>query len=211
MPRIRKISRDPNPRKNYFLVDANFLANKYIPIRIAPDAHQKARIARCLEWWEEIDAQLDSRNARVYVPDVCIAETFKVLAKKYYEDEWFPNPQSMNNARIRFRKEIVNKPEKLRAATREIRFHDLPTSRDIIISVDRFYRLFMRHGKKVSLPDLLIVGSAKYLIDFFDIPKSHLHIVSLDRALWEGSKKIPELPNAYDPAQPSDHRDKVFQ
>ncbi len=211
MPRVRKIQRNPNPEKNYFLVDANFLANKYIPPSIAPDAHQRMRIERCLEWWEEIDAQLDAETARVYVPDIHIAETFKVLAKKYYEDAWFSSPQAMNNARVRFRKDIVNKTERLRSAKRVIRFHDLPTSRDIIISVDRFYRLFMKHKKKVQLPDLIIVGSAKYLLDFFDIRKPYLHIVTLDRSLWEGSKKIGELPNAYDPVQSSDRRDRVFE
>jgi hypothetical protein len=52
---------------------------------------------------------------------------------------------------------------------------------------------------------------SQYLIDFFDIPKERLHIVTLDRGLWEGSKKIQELPNAYDPVQPGDLRDRVFR
>ena len=160
--------------------------------------------------WREIDAQLKDGTARVYVPDICIAETFKVIAKKYYEEGWFSTTQAMNNARVRFRREIVNKPEALRAANRVIRHHDLPTSRDIVISVDRFYRLFMKHRKRVSLPDLILVGAAKYLLDFFDLSKSHLHIVTLDRPLWEGSKKIAELPNAYDPPQAPDRAERVF-
>ncbi len=176
MARVRKIHRAPEKSRNYFLVDSNFLANKYIPSRIAPDQHQKSRIDSCMEWWSEIDAQLKAKTARVYVPDICIAETFKVIAKKYYQDEWFATSQAMNNARLKFRREIVNKPEDLRAAKRIIRFHDIPTKRDIIISVDRFYALFMKHKKDVSLPDLIIVATAKYLVDFFDIPKSHLHI-----------------------------------
>lgn len=211
MARVRKIYRTPEKGRNHFLVDANFLANKHIPPSIAPNRHQKERIERCLEWWNEIDAQLEAKIARVYVPDICIAETFKVIAKKYYEESWFKSPQAMNNARLRFRKDIVNKPELLRAANRVIRYHDIPTSRDIIISVDRFYRLFMTHEKKVSLPDLILVGAAKYLIDFFDLPKSHLHIITLDKPLWEGSKKISELPNAYDPTQASDRVDRVFR
>ncbi len=210
MPRVRKIKRNPNPGKNYFLVDANFLANKYIPTSVAPNIQERTRIERCLEWWNEINAQIKKEKARVYVPDICIAETFKVLAKKYYLDKWFKSSSAMNNARNRFRKDIVNEPEKLRSAKRVISFHDLPTSRDVIISVDRFYHLFMKHRKNVQLPDLIIVGSAKYLLDFFDIPKQRLHIVTMDRALWEGSKKISELPNAYDPVQPSDYRDRVF-
>ena len=210
MARVRKIHRAPEGSRNYFLVDANFLANKHLPPKIAPNAHQKDRIEKCLEWWNEIDAQLKAETARVYVPDICIAETFKVIAKKYYEESWFKTPQAMNNARVRFRNEIVNKPEDLRAANRVIRYHDIPTSRDIIISVDRFYRLFMKHKKKVSLPDLILVGAAKYLLDFFDLSKSHLHIITLDKPLWGGSKKIAELPNAYDPTQASDRADRVF-
>lgn len=210
MARVRKIERNPKDGKNYFLVDANFLAMKYIPSKIAPNSKEKNRIDKCMEWWNEINSQLKNGKARVYVPDICIAETFKVIAKKYYEDKWYKTSSAMNNARQRFRRDIVNKPETLRSANRIIKFHDLPTSRDVIISVDRFYRLFMKHEKKVQLPDLIIVASAKYLIDFFDIQKNRLHIVTLDKALWEGTKKINELPNAYDPVQPLDYKDRIF-
>jgi hypothetical protein len=44
------------------------------------------RVERSQNWWREIDAQLRSGHAFVYVPDLCIAEAFKVLAKKYYVD-----------------------------------------------------------------------------------------------------------------------------
>lgn len=78
------------------------------------------------------------------------------------------------------------------------------TSRDVIISVDRFYELFHKNKKSVSLPDLLIVATAKYLLDFFDLPKARLHIITLDRPLWEGTRKTQELPNAYDPTHAQD-------
>lgn len=81
MPRIRKIKRIPSAGKNYYVIDANFLANKYIAPNFAPDDHQRTRIEKCLEWWNEIDSQIHSNKARVYIPDICIAETFKVLAK----------------------------------------------------------------------------------------------------------------------------------
>lgn len=99
----------------------------------------------------------------------------------------------------------------MKATKREIKVHDISTTRDLIISVDRFYELFHRHKKKVSLPDLIVVATAKYLIDFFDISKDRLHIVTLDRGLWEGSKKIPELPNAYNPVESSDSSNRVFK
>jgi hypothetical protein len=117
----------------------------------------------------------------------------------------------LNNARERLRKHITSSPKALRSSKRRIEYHDVSTSRDIIISVDRFYELFNKYGKRVSLPDLIIVATAKYLIDFFDLPKARLHVVTLDRDLWEGTKKIQELPNAYDPTHGHDAAKRVFK
>ncbi|MBA7700948.1 hypothetical protein ES703_109674 [subsurface metagenome] len=60
MARIRKIYLNPAEGKNYFVVDANFLANKYIPPDRASKPEEKTRIQKCLEWWDEIDAQLNN-------------------------------------------------------------------------------------------------------------------------------------------------------
>ena len=211
MARVRKIPRDPSPGMNYFVLDACFLANKFIPASKAPNAVQRQRIDRCNQWWEEIDAQLQRGLARIYAPDICIAEAFKTLAKKYYEEHWFASAVELNNARIRLRHQVTLPARTLRAAKRNIKFHDVPTTRDIILAVDRFYEMFLKHGSSVSLPDLIVMATAKYLIDFFDIPKSSLHIVTLDRNLWEGSKKIQEIPNAYDPTRAEDFANHVFQ
>jgi len=40
---------------------------------------------------------------------------------------------------------------------------------------------------------------------------SPLHIVTLDKPLWSGTKKVTELPNAYDPAESTDSFDVVFK
>jgi predicted nucleic acid-binding protein len=197
--------------KNYFLVDACFLANRYIPRLKAPPGRERDRIDSCLKWWKEIDDQLKTKNARVFVPDICIAETFKVLAKKYYSEKWFKTAVELNNARNRVRKDITTTAKKLRAFNRVIQFHDVPTSRDIVISVDRFYELFLKLKKNVSLPDLILLATGKYLMDFYDIPRDHLHIVTLDKRLRDGSKKLQELPNAYDPAEAFDSVAKVFR
>lgn len=69
----------------------------------------------------------------------------------------------------------------------------------------------MKHSKNVTLPDLLMVASAKYLMDFFDAERSQLHIITLDEALWSGTKKTSELPNAYGPTKPTDSFDKIFR
>jgi hypothetical protein len=211
MPRVRKIKRSPDPARNYFVVDASFLTNGIIPPTKAPNTYQRQRIERCNEWWTEIHDQLNQGKARVYIPDICIAEAFKALAKKYYKEHWFATPVELNNARLRLRQQVRLPPRLLRAAKRRIKFHDVPTTRDIILAVDRFYELFLKHGKSVSLPDLIVLATAKYLIDFFDVPKRQIHIVTLDKELWEGSKKIPEIPNAYDPTRAEDFADRVFQ
>ena len=210
MPRIRRIYRNPSQGKNHFVIDANFLANKYISPQRAPNAKEKTRIEKCLDWWEEIDTQLDYDKARVYIPDLCIAETFKVLARKYYVDKWFLKPTEYSNARNSLKKDITVSPKTLRAHSRNIKYHDISTSRDIVISVDRFYEVFLKARLDVSLPDLVILATAKYLIDFFDVPKNRLHIVTLDRNLRNGSKKIQELPNAYDPTRNEDDPRRIF-
>lgn len=210
MAGIRRIYRNPVQGKNYFVIDACFLANKYIPPNRAPNAREKRRIEKCLDWWEEIDTQLNSGKALVYIPDICIAETFKVLARKHYVDKWFLNYAEYSNVRKNLRKDITVSPKTLRSYARKIQYHDISTSRDIIISVDRFYRVFLKAGLDVSLPDLVILATAKYLIDFYDIAKNRLHLVTLDRNLRDGSKKIQELPNAYDPTSIGDDRSRVF-
>ena len=210
MARIRKIRRRLAEGRNYYLLDANFLANKYIPPTIAPNDWRRRQIEKCLAWWEEIDQQLNSDNARVYICDLCIAEAFKVLAKKYYLDKWFPNSSMYNNAKRRLIKDITTNAKELARYDRRIRYHDISTSRDLIIAVDRFFEIFLKKDLDVSLPDLIILATAKYLIDFYDVPVGRMHIISLDEDLRKGARYIKELPYIYDPTQPGDERDKVF-
>ena len=210
MPRVRKISCNPKD-KNYYIVDTSFFANKYIPLTCAPNAKDRERIERCQDWWKEIDKQLDKRKARVYIPDICIAETFKTLANKYYREKWFKTPRALNIARRRLTKDVETNAKTLMAYKRIIRYHDISTSRDIIIAVDRFYEMFMKHGKNVSITDLIILATAKYLMDFYDIPKTNLHIITLDNNLYQGLKLINELPNGYNPTLPSDILSKIFK
>jgi predicted nucleic acid-binding protein len=207
--RPSKIARVP-ARRNYYLVDANFLANKHIPRDAAPEARDRERIAACRAWWDEIDNQLDSGLARVYVPDLCIAEAFKVLAKKHYRERWFKKHSDFDMARRRLSDDIRMPTKELKKSARDVRFHDISTNRDIIISVDRFFELFMKHGKHVQIVDLVLVATAKYLMEFFDIPRDSLYIVTLDAPLREGIAKAGDLPNAYDPTLASHRADVVF-
>jgi len=109
------------------------------------------------------------------------------------------------------RRDIKTTTRQLASQKRIIRYHDVPTSRDIIIAVDRFYELYLKYDLNVSLPDLIILATAKYLMDFYDLPRNLIHIITLDRNLRKGTKKITELPNAYDPTTPEDQKARIFR
>ena len=183
MAKIRKIAPKPADRRNYYLVDANFLVNKHIPATLAPKGRHQNRIVACQAWWAQIDAQLRAGTARVYVPDVCIAEAFKVLAKKYYREKWFTRYSDFDSARKKLSADVRTSTKYLKAFDRQVRFHDVSTNRDIVVGVDRFFEVFYKHRKNVQIADLILIATAKYLMEFFDIPKDRLHIVTLDTAL----------------------------
>ena len=206
----RKISRSP-ANTNYYLVDACFLANRFVPIKTAPDP-EKERIKKCSEWWKEIDSQVRKKKAIVYVPDICIAEAFKVIAKKYYREKRFKNAKAFAKARRRLMKFVSTPTKTLKATDRHIRCHDISTCRDVIIAVDRFFELFMKHGHhNASLPDLIILATAKYLLDFYRLTPESLIIVTMDTALHAGSKKTSDIPSAYNPTLKNESADVVFQ
>jgi hypothetical protein len=62
----------------------------------------------------------------------------------------------------------------------------------------------------VQIVDLILIATAKYLMEFFDIPRDSLHIVTMDTALREGISKASDLPNAYDPSLKSHQVAAVF-
>ena len=107
-------------------------------------------------------------------------------------------------------KEVTTTAKELAKYDRKIRYHDISTSRDLIIAVDRFFEVFLKNNLKVSLPDLIILATAKYLIDFYDIPIQRMHIITLDKQLRSGAKFVKELPYIYAPTETADERDKVF-
>lgn len=211
MARVRKIQKSPRKlERNFFIVDASFLANKYLLIGTAPTPEEQSQIRHAHEWWKEIDRQVCEERARVYVPDLCIAEAFKVLAKKYYSKA-FTSAATYKAARDRLSAEVSMSHKDLQAQKRYIAYHDVPASRDIIVAVGRFYELFMKHNCNVGVVDLILVSTAKYLMDFHDALRNQIHIITHDNALWRGTKKVPELPNAYDPAKPADEFSRVFK
>lgn len=198
-------------RKNYFLVDASFIAEKYLPLESAPSNKVKVRIRECKKWWKEIDRQVTEGRARVYIPDVCIAEAFKVLAKKYYSEQAFEDYQSYKKAKDALSKDVTIPAKELKKQSRHIRYHDLPTTRDVVIAVDRFYERFMKNNNNVGVVDLIIVANAKYLMDFHDAQRSQMHIITFDKPLRDGTRNITELPSAYYPGEDDDIFEKVFK
>ena len=73
-----------------------------------------------------------------------------------------------------------------------------------------FFEVFSKIAPKVSIPDLIVLTTAKYLMDFYDLPPKRIHIVTCDKHLRKGTKGIYELAHVYDPTQPEDARDRVF-
>ena len=211
MARTRRIERIPkNGQKNFYLIDTNFLANKFIPVEYITKPFERERVQKAQNWWKEIDSQLKAETAFIYIPDLCIAEAFKVLAKKYYVDGYFNKTVDLKKARDALRQFLSAPTKNLQSQNRKILVHDISTSRDIIIAVDRFNEVFLKSNLEASVVDLIVLSTAKYLIDFFHIPKTYLHIVTMDNNLWKGSKKFTDIPTAFNPNTPSELSEKIF-
>lgn len=208
--RIRHIPRTP-ARKNYFLVDACFLANRYLPLAGVKEHAERRAIEASRKWWEEIDRQIKQTKAMVFVLDLCIAESFKVLAKKKYQEGLFRYDEDYKRARDRLSSDVRLSSREARKTSRVIRWHDLQTNRDIIISVDRFFEPFLKKKIQVSVVDLLILATGKYLIDFYGFSRKDLFVVSLDRNLWRGARTIRDIPLVFCPTERVDEFSKVFR
>lgn len=184
----------------YFLIDTNVLVNKYLNPSTIKDVTEKARVQACKEWWKEIQVLLKKSKARVYVLDLTIAEAFKVLAKKYYGGKVFSTTAAHKQARDRLRKDIHLPLNVARAWKRRIGFHDVSTNRDIIISVDRFFeKMHKLKLKNIGIVDLLILASAKYLLDFYGIKQEEMFIVTMDKAMWSLARSLQDLPRTFNP------------
>jgi len=205
----RKIQRKP-AGTNFYLIDACFLVNKYLPFAKIPSSNPERMMVELSQaWWSEIDGQIKDGKAIVYIPDVCIAESFKVLAQKYYRQRLFTAAE-YRSAKQKL-SDFVHIPARtLQGSNRRIKVHDISTSRDIIIAVDRFYEFFAKKNLNVSVVDLIILATAKYLMDFFLIPKKQLYIVTLDNPLWKGTKSLSDIPSAFNPSEDKEKASKVF-
>lgn len=73
----------------YYIVDSNFFANKYLRPGESSNDTDKKRIENSLSWCEIINRQISKNSAIVYINELCISETFKIMARKYYQDNLF--------------------------------------------------------------------------------------------------------------------------
>ena len=212
----RCIPKAENPNnRNYYLVDANFLVNNYLAASQVHSPDEKRRILRAKAYWKEIESQLKSEKARVYILDLCIAEAFRVLAKKYYNNEdIFKNYSSYKYAQEKLRKALQLSSVDARKPTRKIKYHDIQTNRDIIISVDRFFEKACKmkyiDDKNVSIIDLMVLATAKYLVDFYGISNDKLFVITQDAPLSELAKSYQDLPAVFNPSEDADEAYKVF-
>jgi len=203
MARKITIPKDPSPGKNYFLLDANVLVYVGLPRRLQKvnlPAKERARAARCTAWLEAVKRQCKQGRARVYIPDVVIAEAFKVLAKWYYRDGWFGrNAVAYNQAKNRLRGYVAQTHREMAKMDRQVMVHDEPVNRDVIIGVDRFLEPMFKAKLNVQIVDLLLLSIAKYLTDFYDISKDRLYILTCDKHLVKLTRLLRDVPTAIDP------------
>ena len=208
----RKIPRNPEG-KLYYLIDANFLVNKHLNHKNITDKGEIKRIKSAKTYWKIIDQQLEANQAQVYILDVCIAETFKVFAKKFYNQEpIFKNHSSYSHVCKKVRKEISLSPKEAKKTNRNIRYHDIQTNRDIIIGVDRFFEVANKKKlNSVGIIDIMILSSARYLTDYYGIEKQKIAIITQDTKLYRLANSINDIPAAFNPHLEKDSIEKVFK
>jgi hypothetical protein len=85
---IMKIPLEPQDPLHY-IIDSNFFANKYLFPSEGANEEDKKRIENSREWWVILNYQVEKGVAIAYINDLCISETFKIFAKKYYQERSF--------------------------------------------------------------------------------------------------------------------------
>lgn len=193
----------------HYIIDANFLINKYLDPKRISDINEKRRVINCKNYWENIDSQLRKNKAKIFILDICIAEVFKILSKKYYNG-YFANASSYKWTCDKLRRDICLSYTKAKKLDRKIKFHDIQLNRDIIIGIDRFFENINKKGINVSIVDILILSAAKYLLDFYSLTHDNLIVITIDNELYKIGKQFNDLPYVFNPNNKNDLASKVF-
>jgi hypothetical protein len=195
----------------WYLVDANFLVNRYLDPRKISDKGERSRVNAAKLYWDIIDDQISQGKCKVFILDVCIAEAFKALAKKYFCNQpCITSPAEYNRTKNRLRTDVKLSSGMASRTHRTIRFHDIQTSRDIIIGVDRFFEKVHKSQASVSIIDLMILSTAKYLVDFLGFSNKNLFIITHDNELYRLARSFNDLPKCFNPTKKQDASDKVY-
>jgi hypothetical protein len=210
MRKKRRVINNNPQHLNHFLVDACFLVNKYVNPAWVHDPKEKHRIQCCQDWWAGIVSQLKQDKAKVFAPDIIIAEAFKTLAKKNFKERIFRYPGYYKNACERLREDMRLSAKKARSTKRKIKFHDIQMNRDIIISVDRFFEKLHKKNLHVGIVDLLLLATGKYLMDFYGFGRDELFIVTTDTNLYRLARSLQDIPPAFNPTYKRDLASSVF-
>ena len=195
----------------FYLIDANFLMYHFLNVSRISDLSEQDRAREAQAYWKVIESQRRARKAKVFVLDVCIAEAFKTLAKKYYNKSGiFPKSVHFKKARDDLREEVQLSAKGASRSVRKVSFHDIQTTRDIVIGVDRFFEKAFKRGKNVGIIDLMILSTARYLIDFLGFDRARLFIITMDGPLYDLARLYPQLPAAFNPDRAADAANKIF-
>jgi hypothetical protein len=196
----------------WYLVDACFLVNKFFNEKRTRDRGEIDSITAAKQYWEIIDQQLAKGQCRIFLLDVCIAEAFKVLAKKRYQrSSLIRTAKEYNRIASKMSKELSLSSKEAKRTKRTIKYHDLQTCRDIIIGVDRFFEAtYKRGGAGLGTIDLMLLSAGKYLMDFYGFSRSDLFMITQDRALYKIARSMNDLPKTFNPQESRDNFKKVF-
>lgn len=210
MPIKRKIPLDPiNPI--YYVIDSNFFANKYLLPREGENQTDSLRIENSNEWWDIISYQINKKFAVVYVSELCVAETFKIIAKKYYQ------LRKISKTRYYYIRNCIEKDIRLTirqliSTSRHIKYHDQEVNRDIIIGASRFLEIAQKNNlHRISVIDLVILSQTKYLIDFYRIKKEDIFLLTGDIDIIRCSLLCSDIPSAINALDPDNPYYKFFQ
>ncbi len=198
--KIKKHPTKNNP--NYFLIDSDFFVNRYLSkhlsyLNLNSGNSGEESIEKSALWWNEINSQLKNEIAYLFIPNVCISETFKVLAKRQYDKD------EKIIKKYKYYKELIDEisedlhvnPKLPETQKKKQRIHDLETNRDIVIGTDRFLRLIMKNGyKTISTFDLMLLVHGKLLLKHYNFNKRNLFIITGDKTLYNASKPFPDIP-----------------
>jgi len=210
LPRLVKIPLTPQ-KPLIYLVDSNFFANKYLESNNGENQVDTDRIENSRNWWQIIDFQIKEEKAIVFITDLCISETFKIIAKKYYQAKKISSPK-YQRIRKKITEDLHLSISHLISANRKIKYHNLQADRDIIVGASRFLEIAHKNNlDSISVIDLVILSSAKYLIDFYKISKEQIIIISGDQKLIKCSKKAPDIPTVIDALNPKNTPEKYYE